>query len=820
MCETPETPGTLPTAAAEVDLTVVIPAYNEERRLGRTLDLICRYLRSSPGRHAAWEVIVSDDGSRDGTAAVVEAASREEPRVRRVGGGGHNHGKGHALRLGVLASRGRRVLVMDADLATPVEELAALHERLDAGYAAAVASRAHPGARIEVRQPRLRQALGQAGNVLIRAVAVPGLRDTQCGFKLFEGERARAAFSRSRLDGWGIDVEILRGFGRAGWPVAEVPVRWSHQVGSKVRAVDYLRVLGELARLLTRGPRPADRLVVAGYLALAAVLFGGLWADLDGRYLVDGGQDQTQWEWFFAVTADNVLHLRLGDLLFTTLQNAPLGVNLMANTAMFGLSVPLAPLTAVLGPEVTWAVVLTGGLAATAAAWYWLLLRRFVRSRWAAALGGALCAFGPPMVSHANAHPNFAVLFMMPLIADRAMRLRNGAARDGVLLGLFAAYQVFLGEEALLLAAVGLLLFAVAWAAARPREARAALLPVARGLAVAGGVAALLLAYPLAWQFFGPQSYTGLEHGPTGNSPLAIVEFAGRSLAGDEATADALALNRTEQNAFLGWPLLAFATVVTAWLWRDARARALAFTAAAAVVLSLGRSIPVPGTGVELPGPWRLVDGLPLFESVIESRMAMAAVPALGILVALACDGLAATRDRAVRVAGWSAVAAALVPIVPTPLATDERPPVPAFVADGTWREYLPEGRTLVPVPLPAPHDAAALRWQTVADLGFAVPGGYFVGPAGEERRGVYGPVPRPTAALLRDVADTGLVPEIGEAERERARQDLAFWRAGLLVLSPQPRDAALRVTLRALLGQEERWVGGVWLWEVSRKGS
>ncbi|WP_411138645.1 dolichyl-phosphate beta-glucosyltransferase [Streptomyces sp. C10] len=845
----------MPTAGT-VDLTVVVPAYNEEHRLPRTLDAICRYLRSSPGRHAGWELIVVDDGSTDATAAAVREAAAAEPRIRLVGSPsdpglpaphGRNHGKGHAVRLGVLASRGGRALVTDADLATPIEELALLHDQLDAGYAAAIGSRAQGDAHVEVRQHPLRKLLGRAGNQVIRAVAVPGVRDTQCGFKLFDGDQARAVFGRSRVDGWGIDVEILRTFHEAKWPVAEVPVRWAHQAGSKVRALDYAGVLLELVRLRARGAlrrmRPADRVVVLGYLLVSVWLFKGLWADLGGSYLADSGQDQNQWEWFFAVTAHHVFGLH--DPFFTTLQNHPLGVNLMANTAMLGLSVPLAPVTALFGPAVTWALVLTGGLAATAAAWYWLLLKRFVRSRRAAALGGALCAFAPPMISHANAHPNFAVLFMMPLIIDRLLRLcgarvqdgggqddgggttRRRTVRDGVVLGLLLTYQIFLGEEALLLAAVGLLLFAGGYVAARPPRRSDGLAHPARGLAVAAGVSLLLLAYPLGRQFFGAQSYTSVLHGSTGNSPRALVEFAGRSLAGNPATADALALNRTEQNAFFGWPLAVLTVVVVVWLWRDPRVRGLATVAFGAVLLSLGRTIPVPGTDVTLPGPWRLLHDLPLFESVIESRMAMATVPALGILLALACDrwdglarpvdstGRVAADDRALRAVGWAAVAAVLLPIVPTPLATVDRPAVPSFVADGTWRASVPEGRTLVPVPLPDPGRTEALHWQTTAGLGFPLPGGYFNGPYGPDRTGIYGPVPRSTSTLLKEVSRTGQIPDIGPAQRRAARKDLRFWRAGAVVLAPQPGDQALRLTVQRLMGAPGRWIGGVWVWQV-----
>ncbi|MEV5568107.1 dolichyl-phosphate beta-glucosyltransferase, partial [Streptomyces sp. NPDC052196] len=406
--------------AGPVELSVVVPAYNEEYRLAPTLDAIRAHL----GDSCAWELIVVDDGSDDETVRVAKQAAARDARIQVVVSD-VNRGKGHALRLGVLASHGRRVLITDADLATPIEELDRLDKAMTEGEtAAAIGSRAHPDARIEVRQSRLREYLGRMGNRLIRAVAVPGVHDTQCGFKLFDGEKARAAFADARLDGWGIDVEILQFFRRRGWAVAEVPVRWSHQEGSKVGAADYGKVLWELARLKARAVRRVDLVLGALFLLASVLLYKNLWHGLGRSYLTDSGQDQNQWEWFFAVTADNVAHLR--DPLFTTVQNFPDGVNLMGNTPMLGLSVPLAPVTLAFGPSLTWALVLTVGIAATAYAWYWLFARRVTENRWAAGLGGALAAFAPPMISHGNAHPNFCVLFMLPLIIDRALRLCEG----------------------------------------------------------------------------------------------------------------------------------------------------------------------------------------------------------------------------------------------------------------------------------------------------------------------------------------------------------------------------------------------------------
>ncbi|MEU7578625.1 dolichyl-phosphate beta-glucosyltransferase [Streptomyces sp. NPDC041068] len=812
-----------------VDLSVVVPAYNEERRLGPSLAAICDYLDAT--ERGEWEVIVVDDGSTDRTAEIAAEASAADPRVQLVSGE-HNRGKGHALRLGVLASYGRRVLVTDADLAAPIEELDVLDKALTEGHAAAIGSRARPGASIGRHQHRLRELLGRTGNFLIRSVAVPGIRDTQCGFKLFDGDRAREAFAESRLHGWGIDVEILQYFRRAGWPVSEVPVRWSHQEGSKVRPLDYVRVLAELTVLKARAVRRADLLVALLFLAFSITLYSGRWVDPAGRYIPDSMQDQNQWEWFFAVTADNVRHLQ--NPLFTTLQNVPDGVNLMANTVMLGLSVPLAPVTWLLGPAVALNVAMTGGVALTALAWYRLILKRLVSHRGAAAVGAALAAFAPPMVSHGNAHPNFVVLFMIPLIIDRALRLCEGTrvVRDGVVLGLCTTYQIFLGEEPLLLAALGMLLFALAYAVVRRDVARESWRPLLRGLGVALAVTVPLVAFPLYWQFFGPQSYKSVLHGDNaGNSPLAFISFAERSLAGNRESASALAMNPTEQNAFYGWPLAALAFAIVVRLWERAVVKALAFTVVAAALLSLGPKFRIPLTDIVLPGPWALLSDRPLFESVIESRVAMVCAPALGMLLALALAGLLRAPRRALRYgdpvaggglgaaryAGLAAVAVALLPIVPAPLKAVDRVDVPPFIAQGTWRTYLGEGETLVPVPVPDPANAEGLHWQTTADLGFRIPGGYFNGPWGPDRVGIYGPSPRNTSNLLRDVRTRGRVPKVTPAWRAAAREDLAFWKAGLLVLAPQPNDQELRLTVEALVGQPGKWVGGVWIWDLHR---
>jgi glycosyltransferase involved in cell wall biosynthesis len=227
-----------------VDISVVMPAFNEQRRIGPSIEAVCAFLRQS-GR--TWELIVVDDGSSDLTAALADALIERDSRIKLIRSP-RNSGKGHAVRVGVLASHGDEVLISDADLSTPILEV----ERLWAqrgGAVAAIGSRARPGSRIDVHQNPVRRLLGRLGNRYIRALAVPGVTDTQCGFKLLNGPVARALFSITRLNGWGIDVEILHLCSRFGWPVVEVPVRWSHSTGSKLRPTAYLHVLAEVAYL-------------------------------------------------------------------------------------------------------------------------------------------------------------------------------------------------------------------------------------------------------------------------------------------------------------------------------------------------------------------------------------------------------------------------------------------------------------------------------------------------------------------------------------------------------------------------------------------
>jgi dolichyl-phosphate beta-glucosyltransferase len=213
------------------DLSVVIPAYNEARRLGPTLDRIAAYLA---GRGVDHEIVVVDDGSTDGTAELV--AAHPAPGLRLVRQP-ENRGKGAALRAGVAAAAGARVLLTDADLSTPIADLERLEPRLAAGADLVLGSRAARGARIDRHQPLYRELMGKTFNKIIRLLGVRGVADTQCGFKLLAGAAARDLFPRLTIDGFAWDVELVWLARRRGFRVEEVGVSWADSADSRVHPV-------------------------------------------------------------------------------------------------------------------------------------------------------------------------------------------------------------------------------------------------------------------------------------------------------------------------------------------------------------------------------------------------------------------------------------------------------------------------------------------------------------------------------------------------------------------------------------------------------
>jgi dolichyl-phosphate beta-glucosyltransferase len=222
--------GDPPIPAMSCDLSVVIPAYNEAGRIGPGLRRAVDYLRRRGG---SFEVLVVDDGSRDETAAVAAGFAGEGVRVLRHE---RNRGKGGAVKTGVLASRGDRVLLSDADFSTPIEEVEKLEARL-AESPVVLGSRAVAGAAVRLRQPFYRELMGKTFNLIIRLLGVRGLHDTQCGFKLLRGDVARSLGADLTIEGFAYDVELVWLAQRRGVPVAEVGVIWVNSPDSRVSPI-------------------------------------------------------------------------------------------------------------------------------------------------------------------------------------------------------------------------------------------------------------------------------------------------------------------------------------------------------------------------------------------------------------------------------------------------------------------------------------------------------------------------------------------------------------------------------------------------------
>ena len=235
-----------------VRLGIIIPAYNEEARLPPTLARIVEYYSGQP---YTWRVLVVSDGSTDDTDALVADVAQEDDRVGLLAYS-PNRGKGAAVRAGMLTVDADLLLFCDADLATPQEETEKLLAAIDAGADVAIGSRPLRESALEVRQPLYRELLGRAFNLVVQTLAVRGIEDTQCGFKMFRRDAAHAVFSRCKIAGYGFDFESIMIARDLGLKIAEVGVRWSHQEGSKVSLVrDGLRMLRELVRLRLAGRR-------------------------------------------------------------------------------------------------------------------------------------------------------------------------------------------------------------------------------------------------------------------------------------------------------------------------------------------------------------------------------------------------------------------------------------------------------------------------------------------------------------------------------------------------------------------------------------
>ncbi len=248
---------------AKPQLSVVIPAYNEEAVIASTVQAVADYLSA---KGMTYEILVVDDGSSDHTAAVVQRLTARVPSLRLLHSG--HRGKGGAVKHGVLQAQGDTIVFLDADHSTRIGEWDKCAPWLHEGYDVVIGSRKMSGATVTVHQPPLREAMGKVFTWLTNVLLAAHVSDVTCGFKGFRAEAARELFALQRLDGWGFDAEILFLARRLGLRVKEVPVVWADDASTKVRlASDALRSLSELVQIRLgawRGWYPARRPVYEG----------------------------------------------------------------------------------------------------------------------------------------------------------------------------------------------------------------------------------------------------------------------------------------------------------------------------------------------------------------------------------------------------------------------------------------------------------------------------------------------------------------------------------------------------------------------------
>jgi len=589
------------------------------------------------------------------------------------------------------------------------------------------------------------------------------------------------------------------------------------------------------------GGRRAALLVVSCYLGAALIVTSRLWPDPASRTVAGNPTDADLFAWYLRYAAAAVQHGHLPALV-TTAMNAPVGINMMWNTSLLLPTVLLAPVTLLLGPQVSLTVLTTAGFAGSAAALYYVL-RRWQVSTAAAALAGAVYGFSPALVHSALAHYNLEFAVLPPLIIDAGLCLAVGRPRpqvasaprvravvwDGARLGLLAAAQLFISEEVALITAIAGLVLVAGLAAARPRSAVRRLGPAAAGLLIAAAVS-IALAGPALWtQFGGPV----VQHGPLFpldyyvNDPASFVTPSSYLLfhtAGTAAAADRYQGGETEYLAYLGWPLIIVVLLAAVACWRRPAGRAATLTLGVLVVLSLGGHPLVGGTlhpAVNLP--WHWLEEHQLFAWVLPDRFSIVADGLAAALMALGIDAvselLAARRRLSARhrLSAWvkdvggdrplsgraraavlGVAALACLPLLPRPLASATAVSLPAGWTRTFTALHLPSGAPVLVVPVPTNILTPAMRWQADTGQPSSIVGGYFIGPGAGGQAYIGGTGVSPVAWYFDRLWAAGLRPASPFAVAAAAAGLPTAGQAGSTPVGDVPALAQVRADLAA----------------------
>jgi hypothetical protein len=543
---------------------------------------------------------------------------------------------------------------------------------------------------------------------------------------------------------------------------------------------------------------PATWIALAVYALLALEVFSSTWIDPAGSW-IGSPKDPQLFIWYLGWIPHQISHGL--NPLFTDHLSYPQGVNLMWNTSMIFPAVVLWPVTSLFGPVVAYNLLITGGIALSAWCGF-LAARRFVDGDLPCFLAGLLYGFSPGLIAQALGHPHVVVALFPPLALllghEILVRRRMRSAVVGAVAGVAAALQLLTGEEllamTLLIAALAVALLALM----HGDQVRASLPYVARATASALVVFIVLAAYPLGFQFLGPQRVSGSVQGPDVYVsdllafflPSNLIHFTG---------------NVTENNAYVGLPLLALFAAGLVLGRRIPRIRWIGSMTGIVAVLSLGPHLHVDGIVTPIWLPWSLVARLPLMESALPARLMTIGFLGIGIVVAYAgARAITATRP-------WRYATAVLVlfglPIVPPMTYPSVAATVPVFFRAGGDVEKIPSGSVVLVTPFSSKESIDAMYWQAAAGYRFRMPEGDAFTP------GPYlGPHPSFLESAL-DRLDAGQTVTVTPETRAMALADLKSFGVATIVSAPSPGQSGIVDFLTQLEGQAPLDDGGVKVW-------
>lgn len=554
---------------------------------------------------------------------------------------------------------------------------------------------------------------------------------------------------------------------------------------------------GRMGRL---GRPWAAALVLLAYLLLGATLHRTLWPD-PLHAATEAGQGDTGLLLFFlANTAHALFHAGGHGLLVTHALNVPDGVNVMWNAGLLLPGVLLSWLTELAGPILVLNLLVVLGPALSAWSAY-LCSGRFLPSQSARVLVGLAFGFSPAMSVESTGHLQLSLLPLVPVLLLLVLDLatgRLGWRRGGLLLGLAVAAQVLMGEEVLAMTAIAAVVLLAVLGAQAVREIPAAAGRLLAAGAVAGLLTLVLVGYPLLIQFTGPQHVHG-ELQAHDRYKLDPAQLLVPSRGMHFQSARTVPLDRadgpSEALGFLGLPVLLLLIAAVVIGRRDRLVRTCAAAAGLLAVLACGSTLRYDGHATGRRLPWGLADGAPVLANVLPVRWMLLVDLLVALLLGWLVQSLSGS-GRAGPATGSALVLAALVPWAPQ-VVHAVRVPVPALFARGAPGL---SGAVLV-VPMSTPPRSLAMTWQAVAGVGFAMPGGYFVGPAADGRATFGSGRHSPVRSLLQQVRATGRPVVLTSVQRTQVLGELTRDHIHTVVLGPGPGFVAYRTTLTDLLG-------------------